>query len=108
MADGRLAEARTALDALPPLEPAADLRQAIDTVKGLGPLDDQLAEAMLAVQAASDDLAAALAGLPLWRKGAEALALTPMPLDAEGAAADRGADGRRGWRPGDRDAAGGA
>ena len=59
------------------------MRQAIDTVKGLGPLDDQLAEAASAVQAASDDLVAALAGLPLWHQGAEALALAPMPMDAE-------------------------
>jgi chromosome segregation protein len=82
-ADGKLAELRTALEALPPLEPTADSRQAIETVKGFGPLDDQLTEAASAVQAASDDLAAALVGLPLWHQGAEALALTPMPLDAE-------------------------
>ena len=68
---------------MPPPEQAAELRQAIDTVKGLGPLDDQLAEAASAVQAASDDLVAALAGLPLWHQGAEALALAPMPMDAE-------------------------
>ncbi len=82
-ADGRLAEAQTALAALPPPEQAADLRQAIEAVNGYGPLDDQLAEAESAVQAAADHLAAALAGLPLWHRGAAALALTQMPLDAD-------------------------
>ncbi len=82
-ADARLVDAKTALDALPVAEPAADLRQAIDALKALGPLDDQLAEAASAVGAAKDDLATALAALPLWDRGAEALAAAPMPLDAD-------------------------
>ena len=44
--------ARAALEALPPPEPAADLRQAIDAAKAEGRLDDQRSEATSALQAA--------------------------------------------------------
>lgn len=82
-AETKLTDAKAVLEALPPAEPAADLRHTIEAAKEEGRLDADLAEAASAVQAAKADLARSLAALPFWDRDAAALAAAPVPLAAD-------------------------
>jgi uncharacterized protein YhaN len=80
----RHARAAQALAAAPRPAPAAPLRRAIETARGEGPLDRDLAAAGRELEAATQRVATALSALPLWSGDAAALAACALPLAASG------------------------
>ncbi|MEA2776806.1 MAG: hypothetical protein QOF90_2212, partial [Acetobacteraceae bacterium] len=75
-------DAKAALGALPDAEPDGRLRQAIEAVRAEGRLQSDLGEAEADLRSATDACNRALASLPLWDQGLEALVVAAVPLDA--------------------------
>lgn len=83
----RLEKAEAAAEAAGrPASPAL-LRRAVTEVRGLGPLDADLARARQAADMAERAVATALRALPLWDADATTLAAAPIPLAADAEAA---------------------
>jgi chromosome segregation protein len=80
--EAKLSDAQAALEALPEAEPFAELRAAIEAVQAEGRLESDLSEAEAAHRSATYERNRALASLPLWDGGADALAAAPVPLEA--------------------------
>jgi uncharacterized protein YhaN len=78
----RATDADAALAAMPPAEPFAALRAAIEAARAEGRIDDDLRQARTALSDAGREVAKAIAALPLWSGDAAALAAAPVPLDA--------------------------
>jgi uncharacterized protein YhaN len=75
-------DARVALEVLPTVEPAVELRQAIEAVRAEGRLESDLNEADAAHRSAMGELSRALNSLPLWCQDVDTLAAAAVPLDA--------------------------
>ncbi|MEA2769087.1 MAG: hypothetical protein QOD93_2049, partial [Acetobacteraceae bacterium] len=81
-AEAKLSDAKAALGALPDAEPDGRLRQAIEAVRAEGRLQSDLSEAEADLRSATDACNRALASLPLWDQGMDALLVAAVPLDA--------------------------
>ena len=80
-------QAATALRDTPAPPDPALLRRTIETVRGEGPLDTDLARAERTLTGAARDAVSALAALPLWRGTMADLIACALPLPAEADAA---------------------
>ncbi|MGG5819587.1 AAA family ATPase [Falsiroseomonas sp. HW251] len=81
-AERRHARAAQALSEAMRPAAAAPLRRAVETARGEGPLDRDLAAAERDLEAATRRVAAALSALPLWSGDAAGLAACALPLAA--------------------------
>jgi chromosome segregation protein len=82
-AEAKLTELKARFDTLPDVAMPTDLRDTIDRIKSEGRLEADLAQAVRDLDAVRANRDEALATLPWWDRGADALVTLPVPLIAE-------------------------